>query len=1210
MGTPLVHPLSRLLFLALVGCGTTWKAGDLDGDGLSPAEGDCWDAAEGPAGTGLSGDQIKPGADDSPFDGVDADCAGNDDYDLDGDGWVALEEHMGKATFGVPGSGNHLGFGDCKNEANTIETGLNGLESLAHSAIHPGAADTWYDGIDADCGGNDDLDQDGDGESAAGYLDIDGVEGTDCADTDDTIFAGAVELCDGIDNDCDAAVDTEDDDLDPTSWDTYYQDLDGDTFGDDATEQPSCEPIADWVTTGGDCDDANFATNPDATEICNEGVDDDCDDLVDDADDSISEASASAWYPDVDGDTYGDGLAGFLACEAPGDGFVSNPSDCDDGAAGINPEATEVCDGADNDCDTDIDDTDATLDLATRSTFFADADADTFGDPTADIQACAAPAGYVVDASDCNDGNAAVNPDAVEICNSGVDDDCNLSADDADAGTLTSTKTTYYRDLDSDTYGSSTSLQRCAAPAGYVTTAGDCNDGNAAINPGEIEICNSGTDDDCDSLADDADSSVSYDASDRWYADADGDGYGLSASFTDACIQPASTSATAGDCDDTSSAISPADLEICNGGVDDDCDGLADDADTSTTLASKPRWYLDGDSDGYGAGSASRSCLAPAGRVSSSTDCNDGNSAVNPGATEICNGGVDDDCDSTADDADGSVDRSTTGTNWYTDADSDGFGDETALAQRLCANPGGSVANNTDCDDDENTVNPGEDEVCNDGFDNDCDGTLGTTASTDTCELDAGAAATVGDIRLTDTVTNTYFGYTVVMADLTGDLVDDLLISAPNYTLTTGPSATRNFRGRAYLIEGDAGWVPGATSLDLAVESTTIHLFQGNEAIARFASSMAVGDVDGDGNPEAWFGAPGQGSVSNTPADRGAVFLFEAPYAETGSTADEPTTAFREGAGASDFYGSSIAADGASNGDDFTDMLIGATECGTTLLGISATGSNGYVHHLRGQANLTTLGAAAPTTTWTGALTDGCAGFTVTWADLDADGIDEAIIAEVNTSSSSIHGRVYAADASMTGTISLADERWLEDVNAGDFLGERIAVGDADGDGTEDLLLSERRDDAGGTNAGAVFLVLGDAFPATSGTPEAIADSTFQGDAAQDFLGLGLSFAGDVDGDGETDMVVGAYQSDAGGTTDSGSAWLVYGPLDGRGAIDVSATTRNTRWTGAADPLGTGYGAAAGGDLNADGTPDIVVTHAGGSSSQAHAISIFLGLGY
>ena len=92
-------------------------------------------------------------------------------------------------------------------------------------------------------------------------------------------------------------------------------------------------------------------------------------------------------------------------------------------------------------------------------------------------------------------------------------------------------------------------------------------------------------------------------------------------------------------------------------------------------------------------------------------DCDDGNAAINPGATEVCDG-VDNDCD-------GEIDEDVT-TTWYQDADGDGFGDSDVTAD-ACEKPSGYVPTGNDCDDDEAEAFPGNTEVC-DGIDNDCDG--------------------------------------------------------------------------------------------------------------------------------------------------------------------------------------------------------------------------------------------------------------------------------------------------------------------------------------------------------------------------------------------------------------------------------------------------------------------------------------------------------
>lgn len=153
-----------------------------------------------------------------------------------------------------------------------------------------------------------------------------------------------------------------------------------------------------------------------AEDPCN-GVNTACGSLT------VSVEIPTLWYADADGDTYGDAGTSSLACDAP-DGYVADLTDCDDGNSAVNPGATEVCNAIDDDCVGGIDNG------LTFSTWYADGDSDTYGDAGTSVSTCdGAPAGYVADATDCNDETAAVNPGASEVCNA-IDDNCDGNTDE------------------------------------------------------------------------------------------------------------------------------------------------------------------------------------------------------------------------------------------------------------------------------------------------------------------------------------------------------------------------------------------------------------------------------------------------------------------------------------------------------------------------------------------------------------------------------------------------------------------------------------------------------------------------------------------------------------------------------------------------------------------------------------------------------------
>ena len=611
----------------------------------------------------------------------------------------------------------------------------------------------------ADKGGNGTVDTgslavtDGDGD---GFDVADG----DCNDADATISPSAVELCDGVDNDCDGAVDE-----DVTQ--RGFADADGDGFGDPDTYEDVCALSSGLVANGNDCDDSRAQVYPGNPEICDE-LDNDCDGTVD-------EGVTTTWYPDADGDGFGDTATAIEACTQPL-GYVTLADDCDDNTDEAFPGGVEICDEADNDCD-------GTVDEGVTTTYYQDVDGDGYGVPDATTEGCTRPTGYAADAGDCddadpaynpgvieddctdpsdyncdgsvmyadadadgwpacedcNDSDAAVSPDGDEICN-GIDDDCDGDTDDDDSDVDLTTGSTFYYDGDGDSYGSTRSTTACDQPTNYVTNSDDCDDTAATISPAASEICDD-IDNDCDSKIDDADSSVDTSTGSTFYDDDDGDGYGDSADRLAACDQPSGYVLNDSDCDDTDADISPADVEICDN-IDNDCDGDIDDDDVD--VADQVTWYIDYDSDGYGASSfTADACDQPTGYVANSSDCDDTASAISPAATEICDS-KDNDCDGKIDDADSSVDTST-GSTYYYDADGDGYGISTSTVRR-CSRPSGYATVGTDCNDSSSSISPGASEVC-DGKDNDCDssGDEGLTCSYKLVQSDLSSGLCVDD---------------------------------------------------------------------------------------------------------------------------------------------------------------------------------------------------------------------------------------------------------------------------------------------------------------------------------------------------------------------------------------------------------------------------------------------------------------------------------
>jgi len=517
---------------------------DTDGDGVGNACDPCpLDDPDDTDGDGICDSaDICPGGDDND----DADLDGNPDYcdpcpednpdDTDGDGVCDTDDICpgGDDNEDTDGDGVPDHCDPCPDDTSpdTDGDGYCDLQDNCPTVSNGDQADLDEDGLGDAC----DPDADGDGVNAA-----DG----DCDDFDDTVYPGATEVCDGVDQDCDGVAD----DGVLTTW---YLDTDGDGWGQDTTAVEACDPpSANHVDQGGDCDEVDADVNPGAEEVCN-GVDDDCNGVDDDG------APPLDWYPDLDGDGYGDSSEDPVSACPGGPTDVLNALDCDDSDADVNPDAVELCDGIDNDCDGETDEDDA-VDVLT---WYEDADGDGFGTADSTTGACEEPDGYVDNDIDCDDGNAFVHPGAFEQCD-GIDNDCDPATDDSEL------EVDWYPDLDGDGFGdqNGTPESSCLAPGeDWIDNPQDCDDTRAEVNPEAEEVCD-GIDNDCDGSVDGADAVDAV----GWYEDLDGDGWGGDDVW--GCDPPADAPETGGDCDDTNADVNPGAEEIPGNGIDDDCDG-------------------------------------------------------------------------------------------------------------------------------------------------------------------------------------------------------------------------------------------------------------------------------------------------------------------------------------------------------------------------------------------------------------------------------------------------------------------------------------------------------------------------------------------------------------------------------------------------------------------------------------------------------------
>jgi hypothetical protein len=452
---------------------------------------------------------------------------------------------------------------------------------------------------------------------------------------------------------------------------TYYQDLDNDGYGNAAVTQVGCNPIAGYVTNSTDCNDNNNQIHPGAVDIAGNGIDEDCNGF-----DAPLQLGIYEFTGTIDCATQE-----VVATNVPANMiysiFEAQGTACAAGGGVFNRSGWN---------------TTAVLDLNQYNQFTVSGinctnlnlaklalnhrTSSTGGTPTIFIRSSLDNYASNIDtiASSWN-GNVAladtvVLPAAFSNISSvtfrfyvinQATSTSTLRMDNVSVwgNQFTISPQTFYFDQDGDGYGNATmTFVACQAPAGYVANNTDCNDADALVNPNTV-----------------------------WYQDLDNDQIGNTAVTQAACLQPVGYVLTGGDCNDN-----------------------------DANIIAPIMYYSDNDQDGYGdEATGTLFCQAPVNMILIGGDCDDNNNAINPGATEVCDG-VDNNCN-------GQEDEGLTFLNYYFDGDDDGYGIGNPTVS--CTPINGYATQTGDCDDSNNSVYPGATDTEGNNIDENCDGVDG-----------------------------------------------------------------------------------------------------------------------------------------------------------------------------------------------------------------------------------------------------------------------------------------------------------------------------------------------------------------------------------------------------------------------------------------------------------------------------------------------------
>jgi len=448
--------------------------------------------------------------------------------------------------------------------------------------------------------------------------------------------------------------------------------------------------------------------------------------------------------------------------------------------------------------------------------------------------------------------------------------------------------------------------------------------------------------------------------------------------------------------------------------------------------------------------------------------------------------------------------------------------------------------------------------------------------------------------RLESNQASAQLGWSVAGAgDVNGDGYADVIVGAINY------DDGETDEGAAFVFLG------GPTGIATGDPSTAAAQLESNQAGAQFGTSVAgAGDVNGDGYADVIVGAP---LYDNGETDEGAAFVFLG--GPSGVASGDPSTAAArlESNQATSHLGISVASAGDVNGDGFADVIVGATryDHGETDEGAAFV-------FLGGPAG---IASANPSTPGVAQLesNQASANFGVSVAgagDVNGDGYADVIVGSNGynagqTSEGAAFVFLGGPSGIANGNPSTAAAQ-LESNQTGALFGVSVAgAGDVNGDGYADVIVGASSYSAGQTQEGAAFVFLGSPSGIASGNPSTAA-AQLESNQASALFGFRVSSAGDVNGDGYADVIVGAIAYDA-GETDEGAAFVFLGSASG--IASGSPATAAAQLEGNEPSARMGYGVAGAGDVNGDGYADVIVSARDFDNDQMDEGAAFIFLG-